>query len=99
VPPSRCAPWAVVLVIACRATGLGSHRPYLVAAADHPDNVLTNRDGRMGVRRLVPRERWRFVDHGTWGDVSPINREVSHDAQADHRLLRQSARQPLKTES
>jgi Alpha/beta hydrolase domain len=45
--------------------GHRGHRPYPVADADHPDNVLTERDGRLTARRVVPRDQWRFVDGET----------------------------------
>src|SRR5207245_4156471 len=40
-----------------------------------PDNVLTERDGRLAPRRVVPRDQWRFVDGETRiaraGDFEP----------------------------
>ncbi len=38
-----------------------NHIPYLVADRDHPDNVLTVRDGRDAPRRVIPRDQWEFV--------------------------------------
>ena len=46
--------------------GHRGHRPYPIADAEHPDNVLTERDGRLAARRVVPRDQWRFVDGETW---------------------------------
>lgn len=45
--------------------GHRNHRPYSVADAQHPDNVLTERDGRLAARRVVPRDQWHFVDGET----------------------------------
>ena len=45
--------------------GHRGHRPYPIADAEHPDNVLTERDGRLAARRVVPRDQWRFVDGET----------------------------------
>src|SRR5262249_18542286 len=39
-------------------------RPYPLAGADDPANVLTERDGRVASRRVVPRDQWRFVNQG-----------------------------------
>lgn len=47
------------------ALGHRGHRPYPVAGDDHPDHVLTERDGRLAPRRPIPRDQWRFVDGGT----------------------------------
>src|SRR5437899_8317904 len=55
--------------------GHRNHRPYPVADAEHADNVLTERDGRLAPRRVVPRDQWRFVDGETRiaraGDFEP----------------------------
>ena len=40
------------------------HRPYPVVDVEGPEHVLTERDGRLAPRRVVPRDRWRFVDGG-----------------------------------
>ncbi len=48
---------------ATNTLGLG-HRAqiaYRVADPAHSDNVLTVRDGRMAVRRIVPRKEWSFA--------------------------------------
>ncbi len=45
--------------------GHRGHRPYPVADPEHRDNVLTERDGRLAPRRVVPRDQWRFVDGDT----------------------------------
>ena len=57
--------WTVDERVAALTLGHRNHRPYPVASADHPDNVLTERDGRLAPRRVVPREQWRFVDQDT----------------------------------
>ena len=41
--------------------GHRSHIAYPAAYPDHPDNVLTVRDGRLEPRRTVPRDEWRFA--------------------------------------
>jgi hypothetical protein len=43
--------------------GLGhrGHRSYVPVSEDHPDHVLTVRDGRMAPREVIPREAWSFV--------------------------------------
>jgi hypothetical protein len=41
--------------------GHRSHIAYPVAYPDHPDNVLTVRDGRNAPRQTVPRDEWRFA--------------------------------------
>jgi hypothetical protein len=41
--------------------GHRSHIAYPVAYPDHPDNVLTVRDGRNAPRRTVPHDEWRFA--------------------------------------
>ena len=57
--------WTVDERVATLPLGHHGHRPYPVASADDPANVLTERDGRLAARRVVPREQWRFVDQGT----------------------------------
>jgi hypothetical protein len=37
------------------------HLAYPVVDPAHPDNVLTERDGRLSPRRVVRRERWQFA--------------------------------------
>src|SRR5882762_5797539 len=54
--------WAVDERVATLPLAHRNHRPYAVAHPEHPDNVLTERDGRLGDRRVVPRDQWRFVD-------------------------------------
>ena len=51
--------------VATLPLGHRGHRPYPIADVEHPDNVLTERDGRLAGRRVVPRDQWRFVDHET----------------------------------
>ena len=60
----RCD-WTVDERVATLALGHRDHRPYPVADVEYPDNVLTERDGRLTPRRVVPRDQWRFVDGGT----------------------------------
>jgi hypothetical protein len=57
--------WTVGERVMMLPLGHRDHRPYPVADVEHSDNVLTERDGRLAVRRVVPREQWRFVDHDT----------------------------------
>jgi len=45
--------------------GHRGHRPYPVADPEHRDNVLSERDGRLEPRRVVPRDQWRFVEGDT----------------------------------
>lgn len=42
--------------------GHRGHTAYLPSAPDDPRNVLTVRDGRLGDRRVVPRDTWRFTN-------------------------------------
>jgi alpha/beta hydrolase family protein len=60
----RCD-WTVDERTSTLLLGHRGHRPYPIADADHPDNVLTERDGRLAARRVVPRDQWRFVDGDT----------------------------------
>src|SRR5215470_19207715 len=57
--------WTVDEIALTLPLGHRGHRPYPVADPQHPDNVLTERDGRLAPRRVVPREQWRFVED-TW---------------------------------
>jgi len=57
----RCD-WTVDERAATLPLGHRNHRPYAVVDPQHPDNVLTERDGRLAARRVVPRDQWRFVD-------------------------------------
>jgi len=43
-----------------RSLGDRSHSAYPVANPDDPRNVLTVRDGAMGERRVISRDRWQF---------------------------------------
>jgi len=54
--------WTVDERVATLPLGHRNHRPYSIADPAHPDNVLTERDGRLATRRVVPRDQWRFVD-------------------------------------
>src|SRR5437899_5233777 len=60
----RCD-WTVDERVVTRPLGHRDHRPYPIADVEHPDNVLTERDGRLAARRVVPRDQWRFVDGET----------------------------------
>jgi hypothetical protein len=60
----RCD-WTVDERVTSLPLGHRDHRPYAVAAPEHPDHVLTERDGRLAARRVVPRDQWRFVDGET----------------------------------
>jgi hypothetical protein len=60
----RCD-WTVDELALTLPLGHRGHRPYPVADPKHPDNVLTERDGRLAPRRVVPRDQWRIVE-GTW---------------------------------
>jgi len=57
----RCD-WTVDEPAVTLPLGHRGHRPYVVVDPQHPDNVLTERDGRLAPRRVVPRDQWRFVD-------------------------------------
>ncbi|OLE43197.1 MAG: hypothetical protein AUG14_09725 [Candidatus Rokubacteria bacterium 13_1_20CM_2_68_19] len=57
--------WTVDEPVATLPLGHRGHRPYPLANADDPANVLTERDGRLAARRVVPREQWRFVEQNT----------------------------------
>ena len=60
----RCD-WTVDELSLTLPLGHRGHRPYPVADPQHPDNVLTERDGRLAPRRVVPRDQWSFVEN-TW---------------------------------
>jgi hypothetical protein len=45
--------------------GHRGHTPYPVVEPHGDAHVLTERDGRLGARRVVPREVWRFTEDGT----------------------------------
>ncbi len=53
--------------------GHRGHRPYAPFQTRHPDNVLTERDGRDLPRRIVPRELWRFWPEESGGIDSVPN--------------------------
>ncbi len=54
--------WVVEEETSRLSLGHRDHRPYLPVAADHPDHVLTVRDGREAPPEEIPREQWRLVD-------------------------------------
>ncbi len=60
----RCD-WTVEERVVTLPLGHRDHRPYPIADVEHPDNVLTERDGRLAARRVVPRDQWRFADGET----------------------------------
>ena len=37
------------------------HRAYMPVSPDHPDHMLTVRDGRLAPRRVIPRDQWWFL--------------------------------------
>lgn len=47
-----------------------NHTPYPVADPDHPDNILTVRNGRDAERQVIPRGQWRFAREDS-GTVTP----------------------------
>ena len=53
--------WVVDQPTRTLALGHRNHVPYPVVDPDHPDNVLTVRDGRLSPRRVVPPAQWRFA--------------------------------------
>jgi hypothetical protein len=55
------ADWTVDRPVSSLGLGHRANLPYPVADPEHPDNVLTVRDGRMAPRRVVPRSQWRFA--------------------------------------
>lgn len=57
------------------ALGHRDHRPYPVADPDDPRNVLTVRDERLGERRVIPREGWRFAASEDGGDLDAVSLE------------------------
>jgi hypothetical protein len=53
--------WTIESPTTTLALGHRGHIPYPLVDPDHPDNVLTVRDARLGPRRVVPRGQWRFA--------------------------------------
>jgi hypothetical protein len=53
--------WTVDEAVTTLSLGHRGHLAYPVLDPQHPDNVLTERDGRLSARRVVPRDRWRFA--------------------------------------
>jgi hypothetical protein len=53
--------WTVDETVHTLPLGHRGHLAYPVADPEHPDNVLSERDGRLAPRRLVPRQRWQFA--------------------------------------
>lgn len=56
------ADWTVDEAREVLPLGHRGHRSYGPVDPEHPDNVLTVRDGRMAPREVVPRESWSFVE-------------------------------------
>ncbi len=70
-----------------------NHIPYLVADRDHPDNVLTVRDGRDAPRRIIPRDQWEFVIKKTntaLGDEMTIRLDGGFEAGKLYELVYQA---------
>ena len=55
------ADWTVDRETQTLDLGHRNHIAHPVSDPDHPDNVLTMRDGRLAPRQLVPRSEWRFA--------------------------------------
>jgi hypothetical protein len=53
--------WTVDDPVTVLALGHRGHLAYPVLDPQHPANVLTERDGRLAPRRVVPREQWHFA--------------------------------------
>lgn len=53
--------WIVDQPVATLELGHRGHLAYPVLDPEHPDNVLTARDGRLAPRRIIPRNQWRFA--------------------------------------
>ena len=62
--------WTVDDTVTTLPLGHRQHMAYPVADPQHPDNVLTERDGRLAPRRIVPRQQWRFAREVA-GEVVP----------------------------
>ncbi|MFB3082976.1 MAG: alpha/beta hydrolase domain-containing protein, partial [Gammaproteobacteria bacterium] len=59
------ADWTVDQLVDRLSLGHHGHLAYAVADLNHPDNVLTVRDGRLAPRRVVPRSDWWFTEART----------------------------------
>ncbi|MFC1575207.1 alpha/beta hydrolase domain-containing protein, partial [Gemmatimonadota bacterium] len=55
------ADWTVDEATDILSLGHRNHRAYPPASADHPDHILTVREGRLAPRDTVPREVWSFL--------------------------------------
>lgn len=55
------ADWTVDEATEVLGLGHRGHRSYVPVSADHPDHVLTVREGRIAPREVIPREAWSFV--------------------------------------
>jgi hypothetical protein len=56
--------WTVDRPTAALPLAHRNHVAYPVADPDHPDNVLTVRQARLGPRQVIPRDHWRVSNHG-----------------------------------
>lgn len=61
--PVRCD-WTVDEPAATLELGHRGHVPYPIVDPAAPFHVLTMRDGRLGMRRVVPRDAWSFTGDG-----------------------------------
>jgi len=75
--------WVVEEATDVLALGHRDHFAYRAADFDHPDNVLTVRDGRTAPRRVVPRDDWRFARRDSTGAVVPDSTHIFLDGGFD----------------
>jgi hypothetical protein len=61
--------WTVDQTTTTLPLGHRGHVAYPASDPQHPDNVLTERDGRLAPQRIIPRDRWRFT-HEMEGQVT-----------------------------
>jgi hypothetical protein len=80
------ADWTVEEPVQELTLGHRGHKAYALAAPDHPDHVLTVRDGRLAERQVVARELWSFVADGN-GVVSGIAVEGGFEAGRIYELV------------
>lgn len=67
--------WTVDVPTTTLALGHRDHLPYPAAAPNHPENVLTVRDGRLAPRRVIPRSAWQFAREER-GEVIPDSTSI-----------------------
>jgi hypothetical protein len=53
--------WTIDETTTTLPLGHRGHIAYPVVDTVHPDNVLSERDGRLSPRRIIPRDQWRFA--------------------------------------